>query len=299
MDLYGEFAVEPAALKSWGNFRELESHFGFSKGPLISRYPRRWVDDVKKWGRREFGGTVRISDFTNKLKHIEQYALVPSGRSFEGSKSWRENVVENHAKRSFAKIIASGTGIHSDAIEFDDLDAAVLDSFGQCMLPQRVDDFCKATRLLLINSKNIKFIDPFLSPKRLKMIIAMIRLARDGRAQSPVIELHTSSIRSGQSVDLAGERSQFREELVRRGLAEQSIKVYWWKDEDTKEIHPRYLITEKGGIQFDRGFYESPELSAKEGTFPAVVLRQSIVTDIFNRYRTTTSSYQCVQEESF
>lgn len=37
-----EYALEPALLNNWRDFRYFTEKFGFSEGRLISRYPRRW-----------------------------------------------------------------------------------------------------------------------------------------------------------------------------------------------------------------------------------------------------------------
>ncbi len=37
-----EYALEPALLNNWEDFRYFTEKFGFFQGRFISRYPRRW-----------------------------------------------------------------------------------------------------------------------------------------------------------------------------------------------------------------------------------------------------------------
>ena len=79
-------------------------------------------------------------------------------------------------------------------------------------------------------------------------------------------------------------------ELV-KGFA---VDFFWWNDPDTREIHPRYLLTDLGGIRFDRGFEQPSDHDQRAGMTDVCMMTRQKVDKEWNRYRKEASRFELV-----
>src|SRR6266481_4047429 len=99
-----EYALEPALLSNWQNFRYFAEKFGVSKGRLISRYPRTWQRLVLE--SLASCGVIERKRIEEGLIILKRHML---SRHHEWTEQldWLSNAETEHAKRPFHAVIAA------------------------------------------------------------------------------------------------------------------------------------------------------------------------------------------------
>ena len=293
--ILGEFAINPEAIQSWTDLRIISMRFGFENGAVISDFPKPWVATLKQKAEQELKGTREYLAVVERLNRIKKEFLINRVRAYDAADDWVSNAMVQNKELEFHKIIDINAAKGVDA--FDDIDERLFEGLREGSIHRYAADLAQAACLLLENSKKIKIIDPFISPHRgcqksIKEIINVIQ--KGNRAQNIQLELHTSSRRSGKDVDVAKEKSEIDtiyQSLVSAGM---SFRVYWWKDDETNELHPRYLVTERGGIRYDRGFIEPNELSEKDSETDVSMMTQKRANEVWGTYTSESSKYEVI-----
>jgi hypothetical protein len=65
------------------------------------------------------------------------------------------------------------------------------------------------------------------------------------------------------------------------------FSVRWWDDKGVGELHPRYLLSEKGGVRLDRGARIPPDLAQQGHDTDVCMLTDDFVKQIESRYNGT------------
>src|SRR5690242_13298735 len=115
-----EFAVEPAVLNTWANFQRFVGQFGVHQGRMISRYPSKWQRMVIE--SLHNCKPVERHRIVEGLRRIEDRLLFRTHQWTPGA-GWLPNAIEEHSKRPFHAIIATGaTDRHAKVILADEID---------------------------------------------------------------------------------------------------------------------------------------------------------------------------------
>jgi hypothetical protein len=295
--ILAEFAVNPDAIKEWRDLKIITMNFGFEHGAVISLFPSKWIAGLKQKAEAELKGTREYLGVIEKLNTIKNDVLIKSGREYDPTQAWIDNSIRQHQTKNFYKIIhVDGLPGQTDVIGFDDLDETVFRDLREGTIKRKASVLAEVSRLLLVNSKNVQFIDPFFSAKGTKFfktLEEMLRVADyDGRNVS--IQVHASYKHSNTSVDIEDEKQILDRHLKPRISVGKRIEFYWWDDNNTAEIHARYLITEKGGIRFDRGFAEPNVLNQQEADTDVSMMTNSMINSIAPKYNESSSAYRVV-----
>lgn len=296
--ILAEFAVNPDVIKEWRDLKIISMNFGFDHGAVISLFPKNWIAALKQKAETELKGTKEYLSVIEKLNTIKNDVLIKSGRDYDPKQAWIDNSIRQHQAKNFYKIIHDdGMPVHADVIGFDDLDESVFRDLRAGWIKRKASVLADVSRLLLVNSKNIQFIDPFFSAKDTKFfktLEEMLRVAGYFGRDNVSVQIHASYIHSKVQVDIASEIIKLDKHLKNIIPAGKSLEFYWWDDLGTAEIHPRCLITEKGGIDFDRGFAEPNDLNQKEADTKVSMMTKSMVDAIATKYNEASSSYRVV-----
>lgn len=247
-----EFAVEPRVLSDWKTFKYVMEKFGFPQGRVISRFPKKWERQVIEILKPKLQD-IHIEKLVELLKKYKHDRLINSHRSFEGNKSWKDNVIREHEIKPFHKIIVASPYEHTDIVCIDDADESHFNVPHEAkilMEPKIIADYIE---LLLNNSTKIRFIDPHFDPSRpkwWKLITEVLsRLKKNGRI--PEIQYHIN--------DPNGKPDDKYFELIKNNSPKNIIKDYtvtffrWSNSEVPREFHARYILTDVSGVGIDYG----------------------------------------------
>ena len=126
-------------------------------------------------------------------------------------------------------------------------------------VPRRAAEMAQKVRPLLQICTEIRFIDQYFDPTkhRYREVLSHFLLAMHGNSRITLIEYHLN--------DELG-ASLFRSECERRlpCLLPKGLKmtlVRWRKERETagETLHPRYILTDKGGIRVEHGLDEGED----------------------------------------
>ncbi|AQA18349.1 hypothetical protein BST95_09005 [Halioglobus japonicus] len=285
--LLGEFAVNPVVAASVEGISDLSRSFGFNKGAVLSEFPTGWLSFVKRSIPEELKESLEFNILVEKLIYLENNALISTKRSCVPDE-WYQHAIKDHQEGAFYKVVdAENHPDNTDAIVISQLDENVLDKLGGEKCKRKAEILAKKAELVLRGSRHIKIVDPFFSPRDSykKTLSKMIEVS--GFAdRDDIVEwtINTSSIRGGREVCIESEKKEFKKkfrELIPPG---KQIEVLWWGNGNAKEIHPRYLITERAGIKYDWGFEEPSDHDDREGKMDIDMMRKPSLDETWEQY---------------
>lgn len=258
--MHFEYAVEPDAIAAnWDRFKYLIEKFGFDKGRLISRFPKRWealVYDAIKASDMKDG---EIKKATEKLLVAKKTAFLRSGRTYRPEIDWLSNALEQDAKLAFRAILANANPNGSDRIvkatDVDE-DAPLFQSATAMQVPRTEADVAAALSSLLISSKQILLVDPYFDVLREDYRRPLAKILETMAAfgiHDQTLQIHRKS--DGAVPDMTAYEANIAE-LVAPILPDRfKLEIYEWRSRiDGEQFHDRYLLTECGGVAIGAGF---------------------------------------------
>lgn len=246
-----EFAVDPGAVNSWQRFRYIYDFCGIEMGRIISEFPKEWEKKVIE--------SCNDSEI-NRKRIVERLIMANNtlmyfGRDFNPSFTWIKNADQQHIQKPFRAIISLENPSNNPYVIHPDEDLSKNELWlieRSAVVPRQAEKLSECAELLLSRSKQILIIEPNFDPnqRRFRNTFSwFMNFANKGEA--PVrIELHVKDHKENTE----WWRKTYREKLSPFVHAGYVLKIRKWKNMEAGEgIHPRYVMTELGGIQYDYG----------------------------------------------
>jgi hypothetical protein len=256
-----EYAVEPQAIgSSWQNFRYLIEKFGFDRGRLISRFPKKWEREVIEAAQRSGMGDVRLKSLVSRLQQAKATALIPSGRNYEPSVGdWLENALFQQAIQPFHAIIATeNRGDRAFILVAEELDETnlLMDAPNNWEVSRLGTDLAAAMAPLLKSSKDILFVDRFfnLQDTRYKETLkASLAIIASNGVDGVQCEIHYGEHNQRPPLNLVEQNAgRWLAGVIPHGM---SVKLFGWKEKlGGADFHARFLLTDRGGMNVEAGF---------------------------------------------
>ncbi len=259
--LLHEFAVEPACMQDWDVFKSLVAEFGVFNGRLLSQFPKTWPRLVIDATESEFT-FIQKQKRAAWLKRLRECAMVRSGRSYDGNVSWLTNALNQQTDSPFRAILATETdGSRSDVLKASDLD---IDTELWCcdqedLFDRTVNTLTNVVCPLLQYAKHIIFVDQHFDPDTPRFcdtFRSFVSSAIVDRTSLPSIEYHFSI--DDDNLRIRGSRVSFEpfckhhfENGLCAGLDLTLVRLN--PSMVDGGLHPRYILTEMGGMRIDWG----------------------------------------------
>lgn len=257
-----EIAVDPDLMAEWSWFLRIYRDTGLDQGRLISMFPGKWKQKVvkKAWELVSEGVNqdIKVQSLIARMQDPTFDArLLRTLRDFnvcEGN--WLERALAQEpafdailAKRSHPSMsyIRAEDEYFEDERYKVDRDARVL---------RNAEALVGPCRRLIAGASAIKVIEPYFVPeddrKTRPFVRLLVEVASCGCAVREV-ELHT--VRSAGFNDRTKRNfTSILSEKLPRGL---TLKVVFWSPKPKGEnLHPRFVLTDQGGLKYDYGFDE-------------------------------------------
>jgi hypothetical protein len=249
-----EYALEPALLDNWKDFRYFTEKFCVSRGRMIARYPKRWkrlvYESLSNCGEIE---RKRIEEGLSRLDD----RLLARQCEWNPQHDWLTNAEMEHLHRPFHAILARANPNRRDfVLEGDSVDEThPLWNVGITRVILRTArEMGACVALLLRVSKEIMFIDPYFRPQEIRhrrLLEAFLSVALETRCGMLLmrIEIHT-----GDSLGYDYFKTEYEQQLL--GIVQEGIQVHIvrWREKDGGEKrHNRYILTDIGGVSFGVG----------------------------------------------
>lgn len=285
-----EFALEPTLLSSWDNFRYLVEKFGIQHGRLISRFP-------KKWKRLVYEACSACKEIERKkieesLKEVDK-KLLKTNRAYDGNLGWLENAEIQHALKPFRAIIAKANPravvevlIADELVETTPL----WDVPREIPISRNAKGMAESVSLLLARSSEILFVDPHFAPEMLRYkrtFEQFLLVSASGRTDVRRIEFH---LLAKAEKDFFVKACTQLASLVPRGIAVTFIR--WMQRDGGEALHPRYVLTNLGGVRFEQGLDEG-----RDGeTVDVSLLDPGLYSKRWGEFQKMTAAFDYVDE---
>ena len=254
-----EFALDPAAISNWNDFRFFTSQFGCEYGRVISRFPKQWKKNVYDLCTNNADVTEiqlsRIEILLFNLVYNFDRKFVRNSRDFDKNLEWLENAQLSHLIKPFHAIISTkhGNGFFN-ANEIDDSNE-MWKVETNAVVARTAKALVKYFKPFYELTNDIIFVEPHFDPGTYKWYHAFqcyfSELFNCGKKYRK-IEIHTSA--KIETEHFANTFKSNFEKIVKDG---HEINVFMWdRIEENENFHPRYLLTEIGGIRIDYGYDE-------------------------------------------
>ena len=259
--MHSEYAVEPAAIGAdWGTFRFLIDKFGFDKGRVISRIPKRWEKKVIAIAKDAGFSDVRMTKLVESLRHTEKRRVVDFGRCYDPNANWMANALREHRRRPFRAIIgatvdaACSVSLTAD-ICYDDHELFAVPTSRN--VPRTTDAIAGALLMFAHASREIDFVDPYfnISPHGQDYfgpLASLLRQLEGLGGAGKTIRIHWRTRESLPPVELVLDNAkQLFNEVIPHGFVLQLCE--WEEVEGGEDFHDRYVLSDCGGIMIGAG----------------------------------------------
>ena len=260
--MHYEYAVEPEALASnWQTFRYTIEKFGYDRGRLISRFPKRWLKLVYGSASQNFS-VMESKRVEIALKDARVNKIANFSRQYDSNlDTWFENAISSHSERPFRAIIAQESEGDDDSVlcvnDINEQHPLIAVNQGQ-IIPRDVESLASSMTPMLRTCSKILIVDPFfdaLNQWYQKMIHKLLSIVRDLNPKNAIFEIHyrrNKWKRRNCNKKWIKESKFIFKKFVPNGIG---LDIYCWEEKSNGEdFHARYLLTEKGGISVDAGF---------------------------------------------
>lgn len=253
-----EYALEPALLSNWKDFRYFTEKFGFSQRRLISCYPKHWkrmvYESLTSCGEIE---RKRIEDRLQKLDD----RILKRQHEWDRQCDWLTNAEAEHARRPFYAILARSNPNNRDyVLEEENIseDHPFPASPKSPVIRRVAGEMAACVALLLRAAEKILFIDPYFGPQYLRYqrpLEAFLDAILEQRQGEPPtrIEIHASDrLEAGF---FKSECDRHLPKIIPEGISVRLVQ--WRQKEGGEKLHNRFILTDKGGVRFGVGLDDS------------------------------------------
>ncbi len=287
---YKIYALDPSVLNNWDNFSRLYlENFGFSKGRLLLRLPKKWKKEVydllaqSKCSPKE--KKMIEEALGNRQMFDERFISLKSGilsATWDGEEQWLNNAEQAFDILSFDVTIISDDNPRNKVfvIPIKELFYPHQDrwkSKTQGYITRNAKEMASSFALLLQNTTEIVFVDPYfkkLADRHTNTLEEFLNIAQ--QEGEPL-----KSVKYFLEYDNEGSPDVFKRNLEALDkIIPKSVKVTFYEIEKCKDLHNRHILTDRGGISIPNGLDEN-----KNGA------KAEIILNIFTQYQDTKKMY--------
>lgn len=257
------FAADPESCENSADLRFLLGNFGPHAGRYLADYPATWTDEIKR--RCDELGPLEGERAKALIRRARENAVLlrKAALPWDEGARWIDNfrTVAKVRPGEFEMGIVPRTGTGSDVVTIDDLE---LSPTADESIEAVAREYVRVSRTLLLLSPELVLVDPYLNPckkDRQDVISEMLATAAKGKCRAVTVWARDSNI--------IGDRQNSWDE-VREAVGTILHSACWPEDRKfslvmvddatcKSKMHPRYLLSIKGGIRFDQGFQRLPK----------------------------------------
>lgn len=290
-----EYALEPALLSNWKDFRYFTEKFGVPKGRLISRFPKRWermvLDSLSGCGEVE---KARIVESLVRI----QKQILSRHHEWNDRLDWLSNAETEHSKRPFHAVVAASNPRDREFVLEADSLSEVNPLWCLPNLPpvqRTATDMAQRVAPLLCFSKRILFIDPHFRPNEIRWrrpLEAFLAVAIHGRRPGEVVKVDIHANDELETTFFTMQCRQCLPQIVPSGMR---VRILQWRERPGGEkFHNRFILTDIGGVSFGIGLDDSDGDNGQ--TDDIQLLNQETYSLRFAQYAGSTPAFDPVGE---
>lgn len=287
--MHALFGIEPAAIDNWANMRYLIEKFGMSKGALIAQIPKKWPRLVIEACQSNPNvGDIEQARIEEKLRQAKDEKLFrPQHVPYEPERSWTENLLSEEIGSLLHGVITLNEASSQKCILVEELSEDLFSSFGQVRVTQTAETLANVAAFVIGGAEEIILVDPYFEPARrcIKVLQSIVELACTQSDKLRHVYIYSAASKYKKSEQLFDQ--EYRSAIDRfntKGITYHLVRV----DDDAvkMDLHTRFLLTSRGGLNYDRGFQEPEDVERREQLTLVTCLLQSIKEELMAEYST-------------
>lgn len=258
------FAIEPDALDTWQETRYILEKFGFDKGALISRYPKKWLRMVYDACDKNEIGPIDKLRLEVILEGAKKNKLVKSGTSYDSDLNWLENTIGKLT--DVERIITKLDHNNDRCASMNEVDENIFSNCRETEVRRVAKNLANAALYLLEGADKFILVDPYFQPRvqNIRVLEALCQVTGKDENTWGKVDIHCSYTKSGEE-DPNILKVEYQKLLRAVGESRWECHIHRWEDSGLKgDLHERYLITDRGGLRYGRGFFEPREYVVRE-----------------------------------
>ncbi|MDD2917525.1 hypothetical protein [Rhodoferax sp.] len=257
------FAADPLVCTSASDLKLLFASFGPYAGRYLANYPSDWATQVQR-GLDPVGEieAARIQTLLRRAK--ENLTLVNRlNLPWKPDQAWLANAspLLEGSSSVFEGLIANG-GTPPTVHELHDVD---LPPTAEERVAGTANEYARISKILLLLSPEIAFIDPYLNPQKRAcsaVLGALFDLVGRGKCQKITLWTRAADVLGAGNTNAV--MADMKETLQRLAVTAnfksgREIEMNLVEDESRQtKMHGRYVLSVKGGVRLDQGFQQLP-----------------------------------------
>jgi len=259
-ELYG---IDPKAPSNLSELSALIRLFSPYEGRFIADFPLGWTSEMRNH-MSSISDLCRMATVEAWLK-FGSHAILPVKQQYKSSMTWGENSA--YIRNDVVKLIGPSDKSTGSIERIDDV---LIDPNAFCdsrasLIPRTALAYCEVARPILIRSRKVVLVDPFLtfrhksfnasewqSDRRRNVIKTMLKVAQQGKFLECFEIFYVAD-----NIDVYGSE-HLEEDLkaltIEIGFDNLQVAARPIKKMTNTKQHARYLLGLKSGLHFDHGF---------------------------------------------
>jgi hypothetical protein len=281
--MFREIAIEPEVMAHWEWFLKLYDRFGYDKGMLLAEFPSKsWKREVIERAnaliKEGVNQEIKVRSMVSRLQSDRfKESLYSRTRTTGEFLTWLQKAY--NAQPSFDAVVAmphhdlpTGTIAANEFFwEHDDLQAKRQDR-----IARDSNTLIGACEKMLLKAKQIRFIDRFFNPKQKQKRDPFVRLVDfldTNNKGARNIQIYTQLVMEDAA---PGDYKRLLDLELPTGF---TLDVFFLeKINGGENLHPRFILTDLGGMQYDHGLDEG------DGTCLVSILESDLRRRLWEEY---------------
>ena len=256
------FLAAPDCCASSADIKHLLNYFGARTGRYLLNYPNSWKKELQdRFADASDLERARVMTAFRRAK--ERLSLVEApGAIWNPNQKWLDNA-DAYFQRSqrIDNIVVPILPLRPYHLQYDDLDDLPLTA------EERIDatpaEFVRVTNFLMLLSKELFFVDPYLNPCKQEVKVVMAELlALVARGQCGEIWIYSrQSCVMRQRGFTWGEVCGALDSLLSVIKPRRKLGIHYHlldDEQSSDKMHARYAFSVRGGVRVDNGFQRLP-----------------------------------------
>lgn len=256
-----EYAIDPNCLCDWHRLRLIADGVGVPKGRLLADYPSAW----KKTVMQLLSGKLPIerARLESQYQRIKPH-LIASHRPFDPTRDWLLNAETVHEGLPFRAIVAAeNPRTKPQVLRIDDLNETIelWRTSPTIVVARKAVSMADVVRFLLQLSYEVVLVDPNFDPAAIRFqrpfeqfMACCVRTRNQAPPRVNLIVEAQFDASAGDDFEL--DCARHLAPLIPGSMKCEVIRVRETLS-PAEKLHNRYILTDRGGIQFSIGLDDS------------------------------------------
>ena len=257
MKIINKIAIDPESLPSWETFRYVMEKLGFAEGLVLAKFPKNWP---KQLLNKLDVGDIERDKIVTKLQSYKHDRMVSSGLPYRTELSWTSNIVKMEQSDIDKILVLDKSTIegHDDCVSTPlDADEDFFSTPREISILNTPQQLGAVAEVLIKNTSKVIFVDQYFKLHRTSAYLDSLSefastASRSGKCSDFLLYASSKYIPHDKEMEIERAFNKAILPGVKKGF--RITTRYVDDSRNKKSLHARYLLADKGGLRYDKGF---------------------------------------------